>query len=134
MRLFPGQKLELTRTFTQEDFDRFARLSGDDNPIHVDPEFAKRTRFGRTLCHGMLLFSTIDGAIRRGLAELEPVVEGIELMFPGPTYVGDTMKIQVEVVSTSPETQRAQLAASIIAPDGQPGCVAQAKVFLRRAS
>lgn len=45
--------------FTQEDFDRFARLTGDNNPIHVDPQFSARTRFGRTVAHGMLLYSTI---------------------------------------------------------------------------
>ena len=40
---------------TQEEFDLFARISGDDNPIHVDPEFSARTRFGRTVSHGMLI-------------------------------------------------------------------------------
>ena len=54
-----GDRALITRTFTQRDYDRFAALSGDDNPIHVDPEFARTTRFGRTLCHGMLLYSTL---------------------------------------------------------------------------
>ena len=45
--------------FTQADFDRFADLTGDNNPIHVDPEFAARTYFGKTVAHGMLLYSSI---------------------------------------------------------------------------
>jgi acyl dehydratase len=50
------------KTFTQAEFDAFARLSGDDNPIHVDPEFSARTRFGRTVAHGMLLYGVNCGA------------------------------------------------------------------------
>ena len=63
MEIKPGAIATFCRTFTQRDFDRFAALSGDDNPIHVDPAFAARTRFGRTVCHGMLLYSTICRAL-----------------------------------------------------------------------
>ncbi len=52
-----GQVESVNRVFSQTDFDRFAALSGDDNPIHVDAEFSARTRFGRTVAHGMLLYS-----------------------------------------------------------------------------
>jgi acyl-CoA synthetase (AMP-forming)/AMP-acid ligase II len=54
-----GHQETFKRSFTQEDFDRFADLSGDNNPIHVDPEFSAHTHFGRTVAHGMLLYSTI---------------------------------------------------------------------------
>ena len=47
--LVTGDTFVFERTLTQGDFDAFATLSGDDNPIHVDPAFAARTRFGRTL-------------------------------------------------------------------------------------
>ena len=49
----------IRRTFSQSDFDRFAALSGDDNPIHVDPEFAARSKFGRTVAHGMFLYGNV---------------------------------------------------------------------------
>ena len=52
-----GQSAIAERVFSQSDFDRFAALSGDDNPIHVNPEFAARSRFGRPVCHGMLLYT-----------------------------------------------------------------------------
>ncbi|NDJ34144.1 MAG: hypothetical protein GYB64_05715, partial [Chloroflexi bacterium] len=54
-----GTVIERKRTFTQADFDLFAELSGDDNPIHVDPTFSARTRFGRTAAHGMMLYSMV---------------------------------------------------------------------------
>lgn len=50
------------RTFspTQETLEAWARLSGDHNPLHVDPEYARRTRFGGTICHGHLTLAVIE--------------------------------------------------------------------------
>ena len=59
MKLIVGETITRPLSFTQAQFDRFAALSGDDNPIHVDPQFAARTRFGRTVAHGMFLLSLI---------------------------------------------------------------------------
>jgi len=85
------------KTFSQAEFDAFARLSGDDNPIHVDPEFSARTRFGRTVAHGMLLYSVLCGTISRhfpGAVQLSQ-----ELMFPAPTYADEPMTIQLELLA-----------------------------------
>ena len=54
-------RMERDLSFSQADFHRFARLSGDHNPIHVDPDYAAGTRFGATVSHGMLLFSAVRG-------------------------------------------------------------------------
>jgi acyl dehydratase len=80
----------LDKVLTQADFDAFAELSGDDNPIHVDPAFSAKTRFGRTVSHGMLL-----GTVLRGLLEqLVPGGRQLEqkLMFPSPTFAGDAVR------------------------------------------
>ncbi len=58
----------MTRIVTQRDFDRFAALSRDDNPIHCDPVFARGTHFGATVAHGMFLYGMICGAITRRFA------------------------------------------------------------------
>ena len=86
-------RVELRRTLTQEEFDRFAALSGDDNPIHVDPAYAARTRFGRTVSHGILLVSVL-----RGVAET--LVQGARLVrhevrFPAPTFADEQMVFAV---------------------------------------
>ncbi|MCU1281298.1 MAG: putative MaoC-like dehydratase [bacterium] len=92
-----GRSARWRRRVTQADFDRFARVSGDDNPIHVDAAFAARTRFGRTLAHGMMLYSLVVHLIRSellpGSVELEQ-----DLVFPGPVFAGDELVIDAEVV------------------------------------
>ncbi|MCP4357412.1 MAG: MaoC family dehydratase [Chloroflexi bacterium] len=90
-----GQTFTETKLFTQADFDEFARLSGDDNPIHVNPAFAVRTRFGRTVAHGMFLYSVICGALNRyfpGAVQLEQ-----QLLFPAPTFADERLEIRIGV-------------------------------------
>lgn len=103
MELKPGATATLYRTFDQRDFDRFAALSGDDNPIHVDPAFAARTRFGRTVAHGMLLYSTIcralTDALGPGFSQREQ-----DLMFVTPTYTGEEIEVRLEITAVQPDT------------------------------
>ncbi len=51
-----GDKVTVRRRLSQDDFLAFARLSGDENPIHTDALFSARTRFGRPVAHGMFLY------------------------------------------------------------------------------
>jgi acyl dehydratase len=83
----------LEKVLTQSDFDAFAELSGDDNPIHVDEVFSAKTRFGRTVSHGMLLSTILRGL----LGKLVPGGRQLEqkLMFPSPTFAGDAMRFAV---------------------------------------
>lgn len=84
---------DVALVFAQEQFDEFARLSGDTNPIHVDPAFAAKTRFGRTVAHGMFLFSVMNAELaRRGLTGFTHQ----DLMFSGPTYAGEPMTLTLE--------------------------------------
>jgi acyl dehydratase len=84
------------RVLLQADFDRFAKLTGDDNPIHCDPDFAAGSHFGATVAHGMLLYSCICKALTEqvgpGVVQLEQT-----LMFPHPTYVGDRLRVALQV-------------------------------------
>jgi acyl dehydratase len=78
------------RVPTQADFDLFAKVSGDDNPIHVDPDFSARTRFGRTVSHGMLLYSWAWALLKGAFPRREPNVA--QLMFPNPCYAGEEIR------------------------------------------
>ncbi|MCO5109078.1 MAG: oxidoreductase [Burkholderiaceae bacterium] len=84
----------MKRVVTQQDFDRFAALSRDDNPIHCDPAFARGTHFGATVAHGMFLYGLICGALTRRLAApWLPVAQ--TLMFPAPTFAGDATSVRL---------------------------------------
>lgn len=80
-----------TWTPTQADFDAFAELSGDDNPIHVDPEFSARTRFGRTVSHGMLLYTRVFGHLQKLYPGQKHTLQS--LMFPNPSYAEEELTL-----------------------------------------
>jgi acyl dehydratase len=82
----------LRRVFSQDDFDRFAALSGDDNPIHVDPAFSAASKFGRTVAHGVLLITVLTGLVDK----LRPgaVIAAQDVRFPAPTFAGEEMEFR----------------------------------------
>ena len=57
----------LQKKITQEVIDRWAEVSTDFNPLHVDPEFAKKTRFGGTIAHGHIALSFLCEMMHRWL-------------------------------------------------------------------
>ncbi|MEC5163332.1 MULTISPECIES: MaoC/PaaZ C-terminal domain-containing protein [unclassified Janthinobacterium] len=83
------------RTLQQSDFDRFAVLSGDDNPIHCDPEFAGRSHFGATVAHGMFLYGLIYRALGEALPGAGMLQLEQELMFPNPSFAHDDVEVLV---------------------------------------
>lgn len=111
------------RILTQADFDAFARLSGDDNPIHVDPEFCARTRFGRTVSHGMLLATVLRGL----LDDLVPGAHQVsqKLMFPAPTYAGESMRFAAVTRSDDGRDVVAEISCERI-EDGTITCAGEA--------
>lgn len=78
----------------QADFDLFARVSGDDNPIHVDPDFSARSAFGRTVSHGMLLYSKLWGMVQAARPGARQVRQA--MMFPNPCFAGEEIALRVE--------------------------------------
>ena len=92
------------REVTQDDIDAFARLSGDDQWIHVDVERAKtESPFGTTVAHGNLTLSVIDG-LRRELIESKGFKLGVnygwnKVRFPAPVPSGSKVRATAEIVT-----------------------------------
>jgi acyl dehydratase len=92
------------REVTQQDIDDFARLSGDDQWIHVDVERARNeSPFGTTVAHGNLTLSMIDG-FRKDLIESTGYRLGVnygwnKVRFPAPVPAGARLRAKAEVVS-----------------------------------
>ena len=91
------------RTVTENDIMTFARVSGDDNRIHTDPEFSKTTIFGRLVAHGLLGL-----AIASGLAWQTGILDGTviafrevkEWKFIKPVFIGDSIYVEMETIET----------------------------------
>ena len=96
------KRVSIKRALTQQDFDDFAALSGDDNPIHVDAGFSARTRFKRTVSHGMLLYTVLRGLVDRIAPGARQLTQ--DLQFPAPTFADDLMRFSAEVVETDDDT------------------------------
>jgi acyl dehydratase len=85
-------------TLTQAMFDAFATLSGDDNAIHVDPEFAARTRFGRPVAHGLMLCAILEGVASGLVPEGRLVAKAVQ--FPAPTFADEPMAFSATLSAT----------------------------------
>lgn len=118
------------RRFSQTDFDRFAALTQDINPIHVDPDFSKRTRFGRTVAHGMLLYSIICASLNKLFPDLGILQLQQELMFPNPTFTDTEISVQLQVTSVQPDEHTYDIRTVIQLPDGNYACEGKTCVCL----
>lgn len=88
----PREIEPIKRIFTQEVIDQYAVVSGDHNPIHIDPDYAKRTRFGGTVAHGMLVASLIGQLMVREVGVENWSMGGyLEMRFRAPVRPGDTV-------------------------------------------
>lgn len=112
-----GDTLAMTRVFTQAEYDAFAALSGDDNPIHVDPAFAARTRFGRTAAHGILLYSVMCGLLSRHFPGARQISQ--EFMFTAPTFCNEEMTFRAEVVEVMAASGQIRIKTTITDPTGE---------------
>jgi len=99
--------------------DAFAALSGDANPLHIDPEFAKLTPFGRPIVHGMLTASMISAT--NGMLLQKPGGVSVEqtLKFLRPVYPGDTITASSEVVEIFPERRRLRCRTTCVNQRGE---------------
>lgn len=101
-----GDTASIVRTLTKEDIELFAVMSGDVNPTHVDPEFAKSDMFHKVVAHGMwggALISTVLGTELPGPGTIYLCQT---LHFKSPVGLGDTVTISVKVTQKHPEHHR----------------------------
>lgn len=120
----------MERVLTQHDFDRFAALSGDDNPIHVDAKFAANSRFGRTVAHGMLLCSILRGLLDQLLPGSRQLTQ--ELKFTAPTYAGEPMQFTASIQSDDERIVTATMSVTRV-NDGVVTCEAAATMQRRNS-
>lgn len=131
-----GQTATLIKSVTEADILLFAYMSGDVNPAHLDPEYAKTTIFKDVIMHGMWSASLISTVLGTKLPGPGAIYLKQDLQFLKPIYIGDKITVTVEVVEKK-ERRKVILKctctnqhnnivtsgmAEIIAPDQQINC------------
>lgn len=123
-----GCRAELTRVITGEDVRRFVEMTGDNNPLHVDREFAKRTPFKDIVVHGMLGASFISTLIGKQLPGEGALWLSQSLEFLLPVRMGDCLTVVAEVVGVSVSQSILGLKIHASNQHGQDVLVGESKV------
>lgn len=133
MTLEIGVTASRIRRVTAEDIDMFARISGDNNPVHLDEGYAAGSIFGKRVAHGMLTASLISAVLGNDLPGTGTIYLGQEIRFRAPVFINDEITATVELIHyradkriatfrTTCTNQNGQLVlegqAVVIAPEG----------------
>lgn len=97
--LSEGMQASYSRVISADDLQQFADVSGDNNPVHLDDEFAATTRFKKCIAHGMLSASFISTVVGTKLPGPGCIYVSQDLKFRAPVYIGDTVTATAEIIS-----------------------------------
>lgn len=104
-----GQSARWQRTVTEDDIVRFAALSGDNNPVHLDEAFAAGTRFKGRIAHGMLAASFISTVVGTRLPGYGCIYISQNLRFRAPVRIGDTVETTATVAEVDRDRKRVRM-------------------------
>jgi acyl dehydratase len=113
-----GQRARRTQTVTAREVELYAQITGDRNPLHFDSDFAARTRFGRLVAQGGIATGMLNALVAMDLPGAGTVFMSQSLKYLAPTYLGDTLTAELEVLSLKPDKPVCQLRATITNQDG----------------
>ena len=108
-----GMKESFSRTITADMMQKFFDVTGDENPLHTDKEFAIRKGFTDRVVYGMLtasLISTLGGCYIPGKFCL---IQGVEVKFAKPVFVGDELTISGEVSKVDADLRYLEIKVAI---------------------
>jgi 3-hydroxybutyryl-CoA dehydratase len=112
-----GERVEYVRTVTEADVVDFARVSGDDNALHLDEAFGRRTRFGGRVAHGALSFGFMAASQTR-LLGAGIIWLGASVTFTAPVRIGDTVVTATEIVEVVADKQLIRVRCTARGRDG----------------
>jgi 3-hydroxybutyryl-CoA dehydratase len=126
------QEYSASFTISDEMVRTFAEITGDKNPVHLDEEYAKNTRFKKRICHGMLVASLISKVLGMDFPGPGTILVRQQLSYRAPVFVGETVEVHVKVVDKKEEKQRLILQTNVIKSDGTVAIEGQAEVLIEQ--
>lgn len=120
--------MKVTVQVTDKMVRQFAEMSGDFNPIHLDEEYAKTTRFGRRIAHGMISAALISRALTQTLGD-GGVYLGQNLKFVGPVFIDDSIVINMKITNLRRERGIAIVETNVNKTTGEPVVKGEATIM-----
>lgn len=117
--IYAGMKRSVSKTISESDVYTFAGITGDINPVHVNAEYAKTTRFGQRIAHGMLTASLCSTLVGMCIPGADAIYLGQTLQFLKPVFIGDTVTAIGEVTKIVPEKRIAYMRTTIVNQRGE---------------
>ena len=120
------------KIFISEDrLDDFAKLSGDDNPLHMNEEYASSTSFKKRVCSGMFLSSFFSRLVGMYLPGKHALHISQSLNFVNPCFIGEMITVEGKGVDKSPATKIIKLETTITNESGKRIIDGKAQVIVR---
>ena len=114
-----GQKRHFSVTLTESLVNEFAKISGDYNPLHVDEQYAQSTKFGKRVCHGMLLGSFFSKMVGMYMPGKNALYFSQTLNFRLPCFINDEITVEGEVLEKSLASRILTIKTMIYNQDGK---------------
>ena len=116
---------------SEDNLDDFAKLSGDDNPLHMNEEYASSTSFKKRVCSGMFLSSFFSRLVGMYLPGKHALHISQSLNFVNPCFIGEMITVEGKVVDKSPATKIIKLETTITNESGKRIIDGNAQVIVR---
>jgi acyl dehydratase len=100
--------------FTQDEVIRFAELTGDNNPLHLDAEYAATTNFKRPIIHGMLGATVFTKVLGTQFPGFGSIYLKQTLEFLRPMFVENEYKAVFTIKSINPDKHIAEISTEIV--------------------
>jgi 3-hydroxybutyryl-CoA dehydratase len=126
-----GDSGQFTRTIREEDIEQFAEITGDTNPAHLDEEYARTTRFGRRVAHGILTAGLISTVLGTEIPGPGTIYVSQSLRFLAPVYPGDTITAIARIERYDVERGRVTLSTVCTNSQGKEVLAGEAEVLYR---
>ena len=101
------------KTFYQDDVNRYADAAGDHTPIHVDPNFAAGSQFGRRIAHGMMIAASISEMMAQAFGQDWHKSGRMKIRFRAPVFPGETVRASGTVRSVRQIEDATEVAVSV---------------------
>ena len=127
-----GATTSFTKTITDQDVVDFARISGDDQAVHLDSEYAADTRFKRRIVHGTILIGLVSAVLGHAMAGpgYTVIFLGQSTRFKKPAYLGDEVTVECVVTKVRQDKPVVTLSCEATNQDGVVLMTGEATAFI----